>query len=111
MISGIKPTGVSPFTGISPYNNINLNMTTPISSASAPVKAEQLYDEFRCVRPTEGNEGQHVRQLTAQISQKIRIRPTNHELSALRQQIHEGSYRPDASAIASRMLMMAPLED
>ena len=51
-----------------------------------------------------------MRQLTAQISQKIRIRPTNHELSSLRQQIREGSYRPDAGAIASRMLMAAPLE-
>lgn len=109
MISGIKPTGVSPFTGISPYNTMNVNMTIPTSSASAPVKAEQLYDEFQCVRPAEGNEGR-VRQLTAQISQKIRIRPTNHELSSLSQQIREGSYRPDAGAIASCMLMAAPLE-
>lgn len=108
MISGIKPTGVSPLNGISPHNNVN--MTAPTSSASAPVKAEQLYDEFQCACPAEGEEGR-VRQLTAQISQQIRIRPTNHELSVLQQQIKERTYQPNPGAIASRMLLMDPQED
>lgn len=103
MFTGINPTGSVPLTGISSYN--------AHSPAAEPPKIEQQNcDQFLCSPAPEGEEGR-IRSLVGQISQKIDIRPTNHELSALRQQIQEGSYRPDAGAIASRMLLMDPLED
>ena len=54
-------------------------------------------------RPT-GQEAQ-VREAVSQIATKARIRPSLHELEALKQQIREGTYQPDAREIAARMLM------
>lgn len=44
-----------------------------------------------------------VRQLTAQISQQIRTRPTCHEIEALRQQVQDGLYSVDPGQIAACM--------
>lgn len=99
MITGIKPTGVSPRTGLSPYN---IGATV---SANHAVKAEQLYDAFQCHCVVKGTEGR-VREMTAQISQQVRIRPTKHELSLLQQEVKDGTHQPDAGRIASRMLLM-----
>lgn len=46
-----------------------------------------------------------MRQLTAQISQQIRTRPTCHEIEALRQQVQDGLYSVDPGQIAARMLL------
>ena len=60
-------------------------------------------------RPT-GQEAR-VRDAVSQISTKARIRPSLHELEALKQQIREGTYQPDAREIAARMLMTDYQED
>lgn len=99
MISGIKPTGASPLTGLSPYN---LNVAV---SPNHTVKAEQLYDAFQCRCMVKGTEGR-IREMTARISQQVRIRPTKHELSLLQQQVKDGTHQPDPGQIASRMLLM-----
>ena len=52
-----------------------------------------------------GLEGR-VQDLSAQISQQARVRPTHQELQELRRQVEEGTYLPDSSEIAARMLLL-----
>ena len=47
-----------------------------------------------------------MQDLTAQISQQVRVRPTHQELQELRRQVEEGTYLPDSSEIAARMLLL-----
>ena len=54
-------------------------------------------------RPT--GEDARVRDTVSQISTNARVRPSLHEIEALKQQIREGTYQPDAREIAARMLM------
>lgn len=100
MFSGIKPTGGLPLRGISPYS-------TRSTAAEHPKLEQQNYDQFLFSPAPSGEEGQ-VRSLANQISQQVRIRPTRHELTALQQQVAEGTYWPDTGVIASRMLLLDP---
>lgn len=98
MFSGIKPAGAFSSSGVSPYGIA--------ASAAEHVKlSRQNYDQFLCSPQPTGEEGR-IRETVNQLSQRIRIRPTRHEISLLRQQIQDGTYQPDAREIAGRMLLM-----
>ncbi len=103
MFSGIKPIGVAPPSGISSYNS-------SVSAAEHTKISQQNYDQFLCGAQPGGEEGR-IRETVNQISQKARIRPTNHELAHLQQQIKNGTYQPNAREIAARMLMSSVQED
>lgn len=62
-------------------------------------------DQARFSARLSGLEGR-VQDLTARISQEMRIRPTNGELRTLADQVRAGSYQPDAREIAARMLLL-----
>lgn len=98
MFSGIKPTGAFPLCGASLYN-------APAAAAEHTKAGQQVYDQFLCSPQPEGEEGR-IREMTNQISQKIRIRPTRHEIASLQEQIKCGTYKPDCREIAARMLLM-----
>ena len=62
----------------------------------------QSFDQIQFSGQPAGMQGR-VRQLTAQISQQIRTRPTCHEIEALRQQVQDGLYSVDPGQIAARI--------
>ena len=67
-------------------------------------RTQKVFDQIQFSGQPAGMQGR-VRQLTAQISQQIRTRPTCHEIEALRQQVQDGLYSVDPGQIAARMLL------
>lgn len=63
------------------------------------------FDQVEFSRHLSGME-RRVRELTGQLSQQVLARPTSGEIAALREQVDQGTYRPDASEIAARMLLL-----
>ena len=97
MFSGIKFPG-----GFRVPEASSRPVHTPASDAQRTGGPSQ--DRFQLSpRPT-GQEAR-VRDAVSQISTNARIRPSLHEIEALKQQIREGTYQPDAREIAARMLM------
>ena len=65
----------------------------------------QNFDQVQFSSRLTGLEGQ-VKDLAAQLSREVRVRPTRQELQGLQRQVEEGAYRPDAGEIAARMLLL-----
>ena len=57
------------------------------------------------MNPLEGLEREQ-KELVGGLAREIRVRPTNGDLEALKQQIKEGAYRPNPQEIAARMLLL-----
>ncbi len=74
------------------------------AGAKRPSASSQNFDQVQFSDRLRGAEGR-IRQLTAQISQQIRTRPTRSELEQLQAQLQEGSYYPNPGEIAARMLL------
>lgn len=102
MFSGIKPMGVSPLCGVSSHN-----APTPTTDRSR--FSLQNYDQLLVSPQPAGEEGR-IRETVTQISQQIRIRPTRNEISALQQQVRDGTYQYNPREIAARMLLETPQE-
>ncbi len=78
-------------------------------TASAPSRQENAARRFDSVsiggtRP--GNSG-FALALKSRLTQEVRASTTPGRLSALREQVQDGTYRPDPTAIARKMLLMA----
>ncbi len=67
--------------------------------------AAQQFDQIQLSKRPQGMEGQ-VRELADRVSRQVRLRHTTGELDAIRTQIQNGTYQPDASEIAARMLLI-----
>ena len=83
-------------------------LTTPhpaTGSAKRIGYSGQNFDQVYFSDRLTGLEGQ-VKDLTAKLSEELRVRPTRQEIQSLRQQVEEGTYRPDAEEIAARMLLL-----
>ena len=88
--------------GFSPLGEVGRYSSSRTQKGLRGLPAELRSDPvFRAARRHAGA----VRQLTAQISQQIRTRPTCHEIEALRQQVQDGLYSVDPGQIAARMLL------
>ena len=103
MFSGIKPTGTFSSSGVSSYG-------VAVPAAEHARLNRQNYDQFLCSPQPAGEEGR-IRETVNQISQRIRIRPTRHEISLLQRQIQDGTYQPDTREIATRILLMDSEEE
>lgn len=93
----IYPGGTCPVGGVSPYSKKN--------ESPAPVDAGQRYDQVEfsfCLDDTQ----RRVKETVGRLSQEIRCRVTAQNLEALRQQVAEGTYQPNAREIAARMLLL-----
>ena len=77
----------------------------PAASARPAGTGRQHLDQISFSARLSGLEGR-VQDLTAQLSQQVRVRPTRQELSTLQEQVEAGTYRPDAGEIAARMLLL-----
>lgn len=73
--------------------------------ASERARTGQPFDQFQLSAQPTGQERRTL-EVTARLSQDMRIRPTAGELSALQASIQNGSYQPDAREIAARMLLL-----
>ena len=77
---------------------------SPARSQKVSGDFRQSFDQVQFSEQPAGTQGR-VRQLTAQIAQQIRTRPTCHEIETLQQQVRDGLYSIDADQIAARMLL------
>ena len=95
-----------------------MNTRISRSFSTAPIQARPAVHGSRTHRPTaqqfdqvqlskrpQGMEGQ-ARELADRISRQVRLRHTTGELDAIHTQIQNGTYQPDASEIAARMLLI-----
>ena len=98
MFSGIH------FEPVLPSGGSQLQKRT-LLSVDHTQREHQHYDQFEFSDRLEEMERKH-KELVGQISQKIRIRPTNGQLEELQKQIRAGTYRPDPQEIAARMLLL-----
>lgn len=90
---------------ILPYSNV----VQKYKSASSPVKAgtkTSAAKRFDQVTISGADTGQNhfAMQLKSKISQEVQTATTTGALAALRQEIEAGTYEPDPSAIARKML-------
>lgn len=88
--------------GFSPLGEVGRYSSSRTQKVSGASGRASIRSSFQGSPP--GMQGR-VRQLTAQISQQIRTRPTCHEIEALRQQVQDGLYSVDPGQIAARMLL------
>lgn len=75
------------------------------ADAAEPASVEQRYDQVEfstCMDDTE----RRVRETVGHLAQEIRTQVTSQDIETLRQQVADGSYRPDAEGIAARMLLL-----
>lgn len=75
--------------GFSPLGEVGRYSSSRTQKVSGGFR--QSFDQIQFSGQPAGMQGR-VRQLTAQISQQIRTRPTCHEIEALRQQVQDGLY-------------------
>ena len=69
-----------------------------------PVMSEGKYDSITL---SSGNgENRMFKDLVSRLTQEIRTSTTTGDIRALHQQVANNEYRPDASAIAARMLFL-----
>ncbi|MGI5962406.1 MAG: flagellar biosynthesis anti-sigma factor FlgM [Lawsonibacter sp.] len=101
MVFGIKPPGMGPVNGSNP----TYNMTNSTARKGLQKTQQQNCDQFQCSLRPSGEERQ-VQEMTSQITQQIRLRPSKSELAQLQQQVQNGTYQPDAREIAARMLLI-----
>lgn len=97
MFPTVKPAGVGSISSATQYS---------VKAAAGGREKGSIgsFDEFHCSLSPSSTEAR-VRKTAGEISQKVRIRPTNGELDALKQQILNGTYEINVSEIAARMLM------
>lgn len=90
---------------ILPYSNVVQKYKT----ASAPVKttiksaAAKRFDQVT-ISGADSGQNHFAMQLKSKISQDVQTATTTGALAALRQEIEAGTYEPDPSAIAKKML-------
>ncbi len=92
------------FTGGAPIGRINSRSSAHTTPDSAKA-GTQNYDSVSFSDVAAGQE-LRTKDLAAQISGQIRIRPTSGEIQELSHRVQEGTYQPDPGEIAARMLLI-----
>ncbi len=97
------------------FYNVNMGTVPKAYGASqkstAKVKGVQdapkttSFDTFD-VSMALSDEQAKVKGLVGQISQSVRVRPTAQELDTLKAQVQDGTYKPNVSEIAARMMLL-----
>ena len=87
--------------GFSPLGEVGRYSSSRTQKVSGGFR--QSFDQIQFSGQPAGMQGR-VRQLTAQISQQIRTRPTCHEIEAP-VKVQDGLYSVDPGQIAARMLL------
>ena len=78
--------------------------TTEREIHSQPIQSEGKYDSITLSHSS--GENRFYKDLVGRISQEVRTTTTTGDIRELRRQIASGEYRPNASAIAARMLLL-----
>ena len=87
--------------GLSRFGKIDWH--TPVQKTRTSESFAASFDQIQLSSSCDQHEA-NVRQLTSQVVQNIRTRPTGQELESLRHQILNGSYTADPARIAARIL-------
>lgn len=96
MFSKINLDALVSSTGVSSRPNSRTMENRPVS---------QHFDQIEISNRPTGDE-KKILDLTSQISQEIRIRPTQNELKTLEKQVQDGSYEPNPDDIAAALLLV-----
>ncbi len=95
------------------FSNVNMNRVAP--AGIPPKKLTPSVPENRNIQQNFDmieissrltKEEKQVLDLQSTISREVRTRPAQAELAALREQVKNGTYRPNPQKIASAMLLM-----
>lgn len=79
--------------------------TTQREPVAPPVQSEGNFDSITLSTNT-SSESRFYMELVGKISQEIRTATTTSDIRTLRHEVASGQYKPDASAIAARMLFL-----
>ncbi len=81
----------------------------PARTASVPGRQENAARRFDSITIGSARTGNssYAMALKSRLTQEVRTSATPGRLSALRQQVQDGTYQPDPTSIARRMLLMA----
>lgn len=79
--------------------------TTQREPVASPAQSEGNFDSITLSTHSSGESKFH-RELVGRISQEIRTATTTSDIRQLRQEVASGQYKPNASAIAARMLFL-----
>ena len=74
-------------------------------AAQEPERKEDLSRRFDSVQISEGGQGSHQLELKSRLSQEVRTATSTDMIAALREQVRTGTYTPDPTAIARKMLL------
>ncbi len=80
-------------------------LTKTASAPSRQENAARRFDSISIGSARVGNSSYEMA-LKSRLTQEVRASATPGRLSALRQQVQDGTYQPDPTAIARRMLLM-----
>ena len=75
------------------------------SDGAEPASVEQRYDQVEfsaCMDDTQ----RRIRKTVGRLAQEVRTQVTSQDMKNLHQQLERGDYRPDASRIAARILLL-----
>lgn len=92
---------------ISGFSTSPVQFRTPRSKARTTEKTSSVSSRFDTVTITGEGYDSFGKQLTGRITQEVRAAATPGRLNALSEQIASGEYKPDAMAIAKRMLLLS----
>lgn len=76
------------------------------TSSPAVIGESGKYDSVTLSSSSVDDTSRFYKELVGRLSQEVRTTTTTGDIRALRQQVASGSYKPDASAIAARMLFL-----
>lgn len=79
-----------------------------VTSPRVPSK-DGRFDQFALSQEAEG-EGRFRMDLVSRLSKEVRAANTTGEIQTLHREVQAGSYRPDPTEIAARMLLMKGAE-
>ncbi len=87
-------------------NNLIRNVGKPKKSENIADTAqkEQNYDQAEFSEILSQDE-KNIKDLVAKVSNDVRVRPTQNRILELRNQVLDGTYKPNSSEIASKMML------
>jgi len=91
---------------ISPVGRSNLYYTAPERESHAHMVSGESgkYDSITLSTTTDGTS--RFKDLVGRLTQEVRAATTTGDIRALHREVSSGTYQPDASAIAARMLFI-----